>query len=96
MAADHHRYGESMMAMGKAKYASAPKTVREARARTVRKLAAIESVALTHCFEICGYFDEGAITYQIDVLLDTLRENITAIKECIDYEIERQAEGASE
>ena len=64
-----------------------PRTEREARARSERKLKAVERQARKHLLEIAVFWDEGQVTGQIDLTLDNLSRDIGAIRECMDEEI---------
>lgn len=67
---------------------SYPKSEREARARSIRKLRAVERRARTLLLEISVFWDEGQVTGQIDLTLDNLARDLGAIRECMDDEIE--------
>lgn len=70
------------------KATSFPRTEREARARSERKLRAIEKKARQHLLEVAAFWDEGQVTGQIDLTLENLGRDISAIRECMDDEIE--------
>lgn len=64
-----------------------PKTEREARARTERKLRAIQKRATDLLLEAASFWDEGQVTGQIDLTLENLGRDIDGIRECMDEEI---------
>lgn len=66
-----------------------PKTEREARALSRRKLKSIRNQAKTKLYAIATYWDEGQVTNQIDIFLQCIDEQIDWINECIDEEIDR-------
>ena len=69
-----------------------PRTEREARARSERKLKAIERHIRKHLLEIAAFWDEGQVTGQIDLTLGDLDRDIGAIRECMDEEIRAHEE----
>ena len=76
---------------------SFPRTEREARARSERKLRAVEKKARDMLMEIAVFWDEGQVTGQIDLTLENLDRDITAIRDSMDAEIEaHEAEGWGE
>jgi len=72
-----------------------PRTPNEARSRAKRKLAAIEVHAQRLCEDIAGYWDEGAITHEVDSLMETLRDGVLAVRSAMDEEILRLEEERS-
>ncbi|MFV1530498.1 MULTISPECIES: hypothetical protein [unclassified Phaeobacter] len=64
-----------------------PRSECEARARSERKLKAVERHLRKHLLEIAVFWDEGQVTGQIDLTLENLRTDIGAIRECMDEEI---------
>ena len=69
-----------------------PRTEREARARSERKLKSIERHVRRYLLEIAVFWDEGQVTGQIDLTLDNLDRDIDAIRECMDEEIRAHEE----
>ncbi|MCB1395934.1 MAG: hypothetical protein KDJ98_08170 [Rhodobacteraceae bacterium] len=69
-----------------------PKTEREARARSERKLRSIEKRARAMLLEIAAFWDEGQVTGQIDLTLENLERDLGAIRECMDEEIRAHEE----
>lgn len=64
-----------------------PRSEREARARSERKLRAIEKRTRILLLEIAAFWDEGQVTGQIDLTLENLDRDLGAIRECMDDEI---------
>lgn len=64
-----------------------PRTEREARARSERKLKSIERHTRKLMLEIATFWDEGQVTGQIDLTLENLNRDIGAIRECMHEEI---------
>lgn len=69
-----------------------PKTEREARARSERKLKAIEKRARNLLLEIAAFWDEGQVTGQINLTLENMERDFGAIRECMDEEIRAHEE----
>ena len=74
--------------------ASMPRTEREARARTKRKLKALDRRARELLYECAAYWDEGQVGSDIDRLLEDLERGIEAINESMDEQIRYHAEVA--
>lgn len=75
--------------------ASFPKTEREARARSRRKLKALKRRAhdlLIGAGGLAGLWDEGPVGADVDRLLDDIDRGISAIEESMDDEISRHEE----
>lgn len=71
---------------------SFPRTEREARARTERKLRSIRKRAQTMLQEAASFWDEGQVTGQIDLVLEDLDIGLDAIRDCMDEEIRAHEE----
>ncbi|MFT6668665.1 MAG: hypothetical protein ACJAVZ_000111 [Afipia broomeae] len=71
-----------------------PKSKPEARALSNRKLRSIENRAHKLLLEVAAYWDEGQVTGQIDLTLENLNRDLTAIRECMDEEIRAHEEDA--
>lgn len=71
-----------------------PKSEREARALSNRKIRSIENRAHKLLLEVATYWDEGQVTGQIDLTLENLNRDLTAIRECMDEEIRAHEEEA--
>lgn len=71
---------------------SFPKTEKEARARSLRKIKSIEKHARTKLLEVAAFWDEGQVTGQIDLTLDNLQRDLEGIRECMDEEIRAHEE----
>ena len=66
-----------------------PRTEREARARSRRKLTSIRNHSKTKLYDIAAFWDAGPVSSQIDTFLDHIDEQIEAINELMDETIER-------
>jgi hypothetical protein len=73
-----------------------PKTEREARARSLRKIRSVERHARKMLVHVAMFWDEGQVTGQIDLTLDNLQRDLTAIRECMDEEIRAHEEEADD
>lgn len=71
-----------------------PKTEREARSRSLRKIRSVERHARKMLLDVAAFWDEGQVTGQIDLTLDNLQRDLTAIRECMDEEIRAHEEEA--
>ena len=71
-----------------------PKSEREARALSNRKIRSIENRARKLLLEVATYWDEGQVTGQIDLTLENLNRDLPAIRECMDEEIRAHEEEA--
>lgn len=72
-----------------------PRTEREARARSRRKLKAIARQTHKQLLEVAAFWDEGQVTGQIDLTLENLERDLGAISDCMDEEIRaHEEEGA--
>lgn len=71
---------------------SYPKSEREARARSERKIRSVEKRARTMLLEIAAFWDEGQVTRQIDLTLENLSRDLGEIRECMDEEIRAHEE----
>ena len=74
-----------------------PRSEREARARSRRKLKALKNRAfdlLVGGGGIAGLWEEGPVSSDIDQLLDDIDRGIEAIHESMDEEIRRHSEDA--
>lgn len=69
-----------------------PRSIKDARARSFRKLKALEKKARKDLLEIAGFFDEGHVSTDIDMLLDGLEERVESLKGSIDDEVLRWEE----
>lgn len=72
-----------------------PKTEREARARSRRKLKALKRHAqdlLVGARGVAAFWDQGPVSSDIDQLLDDIDAGIAAIEESMDDEIDRHEE----
>lgn len=63
------------------------RTEREARSRTLRKLAAIENHAKQLCEESASYWDEGIVSTALDQILESLAEATEAVRSAMDDQI---------
>lgn len=61
-----------------------PRTLKEATARTNRKLGAFDRATETLCLGIGGLWEEGAVTYEVDALMDDVRARIAGIRSAMD------------
>jgi hypothetical protein len=66
---------------------SYPKSEREARARSIRKLKALRKRAVELLHPIAAFWDEGQVTTSIDMLLKAIDHGCDNITECMDEEI---------
>lgn len=73
-----------------------PRSVKDARARSRRKLAALERRAHEDLLQIAGFFDEGPVSTDIDMLLDAIVQGIEDLRASIDDEVLRWEEGAED
>lgn len=73
-----------------------PKSEREARALSNRKIRSIENRARKLLLEVATYWDEGQVTGQIDLTLENLDRDLSAIRECMDEEIRAHEEEAAQ
>lgn len=64
-----------------------PRTEKEARYRSERKLKALERAAKRALYDIAGFWDEGPISADVDRLLEDIDRGIDAIRESMDEEI---------
>ncbi|BBU57417.1 hypothetical protein [Mameliella alba] len=71
-----------------------PRSEKDARARSIRKLKALEKRARSTLYEIAGFFEEGPVSADIDRLLDDLSQGFTALKASMDDEVDRAKERA--
>lgn len=69
-----------------------PRTEREARVRSKRKLKALDRRARELLFECAAYWDEGQVAHDIDRLLEDLERGIEAITESMDEQVRYHAE----
>jgi hypothetical protein len=69
-----------------------PRTEREARYRSRRKLAALEKRAKASLIETAGLWDEGEVTFTIDSCIDTIDAALAEIREAMDETISRHEE----
>lgn len=74
---------------------SYPKSEKDARARSLRKLKSIEKHARNKLLEIAAFWDEGQVTGQIDLTLENLERDLEGIRECMDEEIRAHEEEAA-
>lgn len=75
------------------KFPAIPKTPKEARARTARKLKAVRKYNFDLLHEIAGYWDDGPIGSEIDTLIRDLDGAISRVEEAVDEECARWDEG---
>lgn len=73
-----------------------PKTEREARARSLRKIRSVERHARKMLLDVASFWDEGQVTGQIDLTLENLKRDLAAIHECMDEEIRAHEEEAND
>lgn len=71
---------------------SYPRSEKDARARSRRKLKSIERHARSMLLEIAAFWDEGRVSGQIDLTLENLERDIEGIRECMDEEIQAHEE----
>lgn len=71
---------------------SFPRSEKEARARSLRKLKSIEKHTRNKLLEIAAFWDEGQVTGQIDLTLEKLQRDLEGIRECMDEEIRAHGE----
>ncbi|MBW4708651.1 hypothetical protein KX928_12735 [Roseobacter sp. YSTF-M11] len=90
MEVGHHRHGEGVSSMRR--MPAQPRSEKEARARTVRKLKALKKSNSRYLNDIAGYWDEGPISGAIDGLFSDLDAAIDGVLEAVDEEIRRWAE----
>lgn len=69
-----------------------PRSEVEARARSIRKLSALQKTGERYLFEISGYWHEGAVSSSIDELMVALKEGISDITAAMDEELLRNNE----
>lgn len=69
-----------------------PRTLKEARSRSLRKIKALEKRAHTLLYDIAGYWDEGQVSDAIDEILHLHAAAIDDLKLAIDEEIAREVE----
>ncbi len=69
-----------------------PRTEREARGRSERKLKSVERHMKKLLLEIAVFWDEGQVTRQIDLTLENLSRDVGAIRDCMDEEIRAHEE----
>ncbi|ODM46782.1 hypothetical protein A9320_24850 [Ruegeria sp. PBVC088] len=62
-----------------------PRSEKDARARSLRKLKALEKRARSTLYEIAGFFEEGPVSADID-------RGFTALKASMDDEVDRAKE----
>lgn len=61
-----------------------PRTLKEAAARTNRKLVAFDRATETLCLGIGGLWEEGTVIYEVDALMDDVRARIAGIRIAMD------------
>lgn len=71
------------------KFPAIPRSPKEARARTMRKLRAVRRNNFKVLHEVAGYWDDGPIGSEIDTLLRDLDAAIDAVEQAIDEEAAR-------
>lgn len=71
---------------------SFPRSIKDARARSRRKLKALEKRFHKDLLDIAGFFDEGPVSSDIDQLMIDLKAGVEAITASIDDEVLRDAE----
>lgn len=65
------------------------RSLKEARARTQRKLSALKQRTWRTMNDVASYFDEGPIGSEIDTLFRDLDASIERVIEAVDEEIQR-------
>lgn len=73
-----------------------PRSERDARAKSIRKLNAIERHARKHLYDIASFWDEGRVTGTIDLFLDDLDTRIKDVRDQMDEEIQVHEEQEAE
>lgn len=74
------------------KFPAIPKTPKQARQRSVRKLKAIRKQTMAQAYDIASYWDEGIVSGSIDGMIDDLDMHIERILEAIDEQMASDAE----
>ncbi|MEM7667726.1 MAG: hypothetical protein AAF317_01070 [Pseudomonadota bacterium] len=74
------------------KFPAIPRSPKEARARTARKLKALRRRNFDVLHEIAGYWDDGPIGSEIDTLVRDLDAAIDAVEGAVDEELARMDE----